>query len=225
MAMIKLSAFAEQMSVNYQTAWQWYNNGKIVGIKLATGTILIDPIASIEKLQHPNEPEKKAVNTVVSSATTTPQPTTNTTSIIRPRAIVYTRIDKGATTDKDIQKATSITYEYATSRGYQIVEDILDRDSGYGERKELKRILANPNDWDVLVAYDTDIVSLFDYELLETLLNNMGKTIDVKTKNTSMSNHIYLTRLINTIHALLRPMIGISKQRKEIFLLIQNLIR
>jgi predicted site-specific integrase-resolvase len=39
---MKLSDFAEMHGVCYRTAWNWWKQGKLIGVQSSTGTILVE---------------------------------------------------------------------------------------------------------------------------------------------------------------------------------------
>ena len=62
---MKLSEFAKQQGVRYETAWRWFRDGKIQGRRVGAHTILIDESARVAA---PPTQQKTAVYTRVSSA-------------------------------------------------------------------------------------------------------------------------------------------------------------
>jgi putative resolvase len=62
---MKLSDYAKQMGVRYETAWRWYRDGKIQGRRIGAHTIIIT-----EGLEEPREvtAQRVAIYTRVSSA-------------------------------------------------------------------------------------------------------------------------------------------------------------
>jgi predicted site-specific integrase-resolvase len=60
---MKLSDYAKQHGVRYETAWRWFRDGKIKGHRVGEHTILID-----EDVQEPSAAQKIAVYARVSSA-------------------------------------------------------------------------------------------------------------------------------------------------------------
>lgn len=61
---MKLSDYAKQQGVRYETAWRWFRDGKIKGHRVGTHTIMVD-----EGLLAPQEQERKvAIYVRVSSA-------------------------------------------------------------------------------------------------------------------------------------------------------------
>lgn len=60
---MKLSDYAKQQGIRYETAWRWFRDGKIKGHRVGLHTILVD-----EGHAQPSRSEKVAVYTRVSSA-------------------------------------------------------------------------------------------------------------------------------------------------------------
>src|SRR5215467_11639933 len=59
---MKLSAYAKQLGVSYQTAWRMWQRGELNAHQLPSGTVIVDVPAA------PTRPQKVAVYTRVSSA-------------------------------------------------------------------------------------------------------------------------------------------------------------
>ncbi len=59
---MKLSDYAKQQGVRYETAWRWFRDGKIKGRRVGKHTILID-----EDVQEPSTAQKVAIYARVSS--------------------------------------------------------------------------------------------------------------------------------------------------------------
>ena len=54
---MKLSDYAKQQGVRYETAWRWFRDGKIAGHRVGKHTILIDE----EKSETSSQPERVAI--------------------------------------------------------------------------------------------------------------------------------------------------------------------
>jgi putative resolvase len=62
---MKLSDYAKQQGVRYETAWRWFRDGKIKGRRIGKHTILVD---EQEETQEPHSQQKVAIYARVSSA-------------------------------------------------------------------------------------------------------------------------------------------------------------
>lgn len=60
---MKLSEYARQKGVRYETAWRWFRDGKIKGRRIGKHTILVE-----EEEQERNSPQKVAIYARVSSS-------------------------------------------------------------------------------------------------------------------------------------------------------------
>ena len=65
---MKLSDYAKQQGVRYETAWRWFRDGKIAGHRVGKHTILVDE----EKSGTSSQPERVAIYARVSSAENKP---------------------------------------------------------------------------------------------------------------------------------------------------------
>src|SRR3989304_974447 len=59
---MKISDFAKKQGVSYKTAWRWFRDNQIPGVKMPSGTIIISEDSSLK-------PEKYVVYARVSSPT------------------------------------------------------------------------------------------------------------------------------------------------------------
>lgn len=61
---MKLSEYAKQQGVRYETAWRWFRDGKIQGRRIGAHTILVEE----EAPRGPSQPERVAIYARVSEA-------------------------------------------------------------------------------------------------------------------------------------------------------------
>ena len=135
--------------ISYMSAYRYFNNGLIKGVKLKTGTILID----IDEEGNEN--------------------TTKNT-----RVVLYTRVSSSenkTNLDTQLDRLRS----FAVAKGYTIVKEIKEIGSGLNDKRpKLAEILKEDN-WDVIIVEHKDRLARFGLNYLELLLNKQNKKIEV----------------------------------------------
>ncbi len=135
--------------ISYMSAYRYFNNGLIKGVKLKTGTILID----IDEEGNENI-------------------TKNT------RVVLYTRVSSSenkTNLDTQLDRLRS----FAVAKGYTIVKEIKEIGSGLNDKRpKLAEILKDDN-WDVIIVEHKDRLARFGLNYLELLLNKQNKKIEV----------------------------------------------
>jgi len=146
---IKLSHYAKNNSISYQTAYNHSKRGWIDNVKiLKTGTILIGIEEDILK----DENKKKVV--------------------------IYCRVSSN-TMKENLQRQSSRLEEYAINNGYQIVKIVKEIASGMNDnRPKLSNILQN-DDYDILLVEHKDRLTRFGFNYIETILNTKNINIEV----------------------------------------------
>jgi putative resolvase len=146
---VKLSKYAKMNGISYMSAYRYFNNGLIKGVKLKTGTILID----IDEEGNENI-------------------TKNT------RVVLYTRVSSSenkTNLDTQLDRLRS----FAVAKGYTIVKEIKEIGSGLNDKRpKLAEILKDDN-WDVIIVEHKDRLARFGLNYLELLLNKQNKKIEV----------------------------------------------
>lgn len=135
--------------ISYMSAYRYFNNGLIKGVKLKTGTILID----IDEEGNENI-------------------TKNT------RVVLYTRVSSSenkTNLDTQLDRLRS----FAVAKGYTITKEIKEIGSGLNDKRpKLAEILKEDN-WDVIIVEHKDRLARFGLNYLELLLNKQNKKIEV----------------------------------------------
>jgi len=131
------------------SAYRYFNNGLIKGVKLKTGTILID----IDEEGNENI-------------------TKNT------RVVLYTRVSSSenkTNLDTQLDRLRS----FAVAKGYTITKEIKEIGSGLNDKRpKLAEILKEDN-WDVIIVEHKDRLARFGLNYLELLLTKQNKKIEV----------------------------------------------
>jgi predicted site-specific integrase-resolvase len=146
---MKLSQYAKQVGVAYNTAWHWYQKGLIKGYQMPTGTIIVEaPEVVKEKLQGPLN------------------------------VAIYARVSS-TENKSNLEAQAKRLLDYCAARGYKIKEEVKEIGSGVNDtRPKLLKLLVN-NDIDCIVVEHKDRLTRFGFKYIETLLKQQNKTIEV----------------------------------------------
>lgn len=101
---MKLKDYAKKAGISYRTAWRWGKAGKLRGIQMETGTIVIDP----------DEPQ-----------TETAEPKLET-------AVLYGRVSSSENRD-NLEKQMDRLRSYANAAGYRIFREVKEIGSGLND--------------------------------------------------------------------------------------------
>jgi predicted site-specific integrase-resolvase len=146
---MKLSDYAEQLGISYQTAWRHFKAGKIPypTRKLPSGTVIVDynPDASLQ---------------------------------MKGNAAIYARVSSAENKD-NLERQAERLVNYATARGYKVQHIVKETGSGLNDnRKKLERLLTK-DDYEVLIVEHRDRLARFGTNYMDVLLKRCGITLDI----------------------------------------------
>ena len=185
---IKLSQYANENGITYQTALLWYHKNIIDGAyKTPSGTIMVD-----------TEISKK-------------EETTN--EVIEKKVVIYARVSNQSRR-KEIQYQVDRLSEFSISRGYIISNVYKEVASGMNDsRKELwKMIESKP---DIIVIENKDRLTRFGFEYLKRLLKEQGTEIIVVTQKDSEEDEL-LKDMISIITSFCCRLYGLRRSKNKI---------
>jgi putative resolvase len=147
--MIKLSEYAEQMGIAYQTAWRHYKAKKIPypTTQLVTGTVLVD--------YHPDKPLQA-----------------------EGYAAIYSRVSSAENKDNLERQAERLT-NYAIAKGYTVRHVVKETGSGLNDNRKKLAALLIKDDYEILIVEHRDRLARFGTAYLELLLKRSGVTLDI----------------------------------------------
>ncbi len=122
----KRSQYADERGVTYGTAWEHYRLGKIEG-------------AHMDDTSHVVIPD--------TTQCVVPQ-------CVVPRAAIYARVSSSENKD-NLESQTLRLTQYATARGWQIVEVVKEIGSGVNEHRKKLEYLLQGASWNILGACRT----------------------------------------------------------------------
>lgn len=146
---MKLSEYARQKGVRYETAWRWFKQGFVAGEQLPNGTIIID------------NPTRSAPVYLPAA-----------------RVAIYARVSS-AENRANLDSQADRLVAYATAKGYQIHQVVKEIGSGVNDsRPKFLKVLADPAITHIIVEHK-DRATRFGFHYLETLLEQQGRHLEV----------------------------------------------
>src|SRR5258705_2124305 len=151
---MKLTDYAKQMGVRYETAWRWFRDGKIQGRRIGLHTIMI------------TEGQEQSA-TAVSRRVAVSQ-----------RVAVYARVSSSENQSTLDSQAERLVV-YCAARGYQVAKVVKEIGSGVSDaRPKLLELLADQS-VGLIVVEHKDRLTRFGFRYLDTLLTTQGRAIEV----------------------------------------------
>jgi len=146
---MKLSEYAKQIGISYQTAWRHFKSGKIPypTKKLPSGTVIVDysPDLLVQ---------------------------------MKGKAAVYARVSSAENKDNLNRQAERLA-NYAVARGYKVQHIVKETGSGLNDnRKKLEKLLTR-EDYEVLIVEHRDRLARFGTNYIDILLKRCGITLDI----------------------------------------------
>jgi putative resolvase len=135
----------------------------------------------------------------------------DSTPCVVPRAAIYARVSSSENKDNLEAQALRLT-QYATARGWQVVEVVKEIGSGVNDhRKKLEHLLQGSS-WNILVVEHKDRLTRFGFHYLDTLLPMLGKRIEVV--NLAEDSHGNLMEdLVAVIYSFSARLYGLRRSR------------
>jgi putative resolvase len=146
---LKLSDYAEELGISYQTAWKHFKAGKIPypTRKLPSGTIIVDY-------------DRKSQ------------------TLIKGNAAIYARVSNAENKDNLEHQAQRLV-DYATARGYKIQYVVKEVGSGLNDNRKKLADLLNKSDYDILIVEHRDRLARFGTNYMDLLLKRCNITLDI----------------------------------------------
>lgn len=147
---MKLSAYAKQMGVRYETAWRWFRDGKIQGRRVGPRTIII------------------------TEGQETPGP-----GVTAARQVaIYARVSS-AENKSNLDSQADRLAAYCTARGYQVTKIVKEVGSGVNDARPKLLALLEDQGIGLIVVEHKDRLTRFGFRYLDTLLTTQGRAIEV----------------------------------------------
>ncbi len=146
---MKLSDYAEELGISYQTAWKHFKAGKIPypTRKLPSGTIIVD--------YHQKSKDD-----------------------IKGTAAIYARVSSAENKD-NLERQAQRLVDYATARGYKIQYVVKEVGSGLNDNRKKLADLLNKSDYDILIVEHRDRLARFGTNYMDLLLKRCNIKLDI----------------------------------------------
>jgi predicted site-specific integrase-resolvase len=146
---MKLSEYAKQMGVRYETAWRWYRDGKIQGRRVGPRTIIIT-----EDMQPEAVPSQVA------------------------RIAIYARVSS-AENEPNLDSQAERLVAYCAAKGYQVSKIVKEIGSGVNDARPKLLALLEDQSIGLIVVEHKDRLTRFGFRYLDALLKSQGRAIEV----------------------------------------------
>ena len=194
---IKISEYAERMSLHIRTAYRYFHSGKIEGFQdEETKTIFIKNPFSDEKNLFENSNEK--------------------------RAVLYARVSSSENR-ANLETQMERLKNYANAKGYKITNEVKEVGSGLNDnRKKLNSILENRENYDFIIVEHKDRLTRFGFNYLEEFMKSHGKNIEV-INDVSNNKEDLIQDFISIITSFCASIYGQRRNRRKIEKIIKEL--
>lgn len=194
---MKLNEYAKKNGIRYLTAYLYWKKGYIKGRQMPTGTIFIDEEESKDfKL---DKIKQKVGN----------------------KAILYARVSSSENKDNLESQLTRLR-EYSLAKGYEIIKEVSEVGSGINDkRRKLLTIIKNKQ-CDIIVVEHKDRFSRFGTNIIEELLKQTGKELDIINKVETDEEDI-IQDLISIITSFSAKIYGKRRASRKTETIIQKL--
>lgn len=137
------------------------------------------------------------------------------------RVVLYARVSSSENQD-NLKSQLQRLREYAIAKHYTIVSEISEIGSGLNDkRKKLLKIFTNSN-WDIILIEHKDRLARFGVELIESLLNQLNKRIEIINQAETQKEDI-LQDLISIITSYSAKIYGLRRSKRKTEAIISHL--
>lgn len=190
---IKLSKYAKLNGISYMSAYRYFHAGIIKGVKLDTGTILID--VEDNNLKTKSNDIK--------------------------RVILYARVSSSENkSNLDSQLERLRLYAYA--KGYTIVNEIKEIGSGLNDKRNKLSDILNQSDWDIIIVEHKDRLARFGLNYIKILLNKLNKKIEVINEVTEERDDL-MQDFVSIITSFCSRLYGLRRNKRRTEEIIKEL--
>ncbi len=192
---MKLSDYAKQMGVRYETDWRWFRDGKIHDRRIGAHTIIITEGQTEGQAEPAAVPQCVAIYALVSSAE-----------------------NKGHL-DSQAERLVA----YCTARGYQVANVVKEVGSGINDaRPKLLGLLADAS-ISLIVVEHKDRLTRFGFRHVDTLLTNQGRAIEVVNQAEENGTEDLLTDLTAIVYSFCARLYGQRWAKRKTEALVREL--
>lgn len=190
---MKLSEYAKQQGVRYETAWRWFRDGKIKGRRVGAHTILIEE----------ERPSSAAGDGQVG------------------QVAVYARVSS-AENKSNLDSQAERLVAYCAARGYQVSKVVKEIGSGVNDnRPKFLALLADPAISRIVVEHK-DRSTRFGFRYIETLLQTYGREIEVVNHAENSTDDV-LADLTSIIYSFCARLYGQRRAKRRTETIVKQL--
>ena len=129
------------------------------------------------------------------------------------KVAIYARVSSNRNR-ADLDKQAKRLTQYATAKGYQIVEVIKEVGSGVNDnRKKLKKLLESEN-WGTLIVEHKDRLTRFGFNYIEVLLNKESRKIEVVNLAEDEKSDL-MQDLVSVIYSFSAKLYGLRRSKRK----------
>jgi len=129
------------------------------------------------------------------------------------KVAIYARVSSNKNR-VDLDKQAKRLTQYATAKGYQIVEVIKEVGSGVNDnRKKLKKLLESEN-WGTLIVEHKDRLTRFGFNYIEVLLNKESRKIEVVNLAEDEKSDL-MQDLVSVIYSFSAKLYGLRRSKRK----------
>jgi predicted site-specific integrase-resolvase len=129
------------------------------------------------------------------------------------KVAIYARVSSNKNR-ADLDKQAKRLTQYATAKGYQIVEVIKEVGSGVNDnRKKLKKLLESEK-WGTLIVEHKDRLTRFGFNYIEVLLNKESRKIEVVNLAEDEKSDL-MQDLVSVIYSFSAKLYGLRKSKRK----------
>lgn len=193
--MIRLPQYAKLLNIKYQTAHRHWRKGIVKGIQLKTGTILVNP---------PFEENKPVIE--------------NNNEI---RVALYSRVSSSEN-KPNLDRQLERIRDYSIAKGYKITEEVKEIGSGINANRRKLLALLKKDTYDIIVVEHKDRFSRFGIEIIEELLLQTEKKIEI-INNIQIIEEDIVQDLISIITSFSAKIYGQRRSKRKTVKIINSL--
>lgn len=139
----------------------------------------------------------------------------------QPRVVLYARVSSSENKD-NLKTQLERLKTYAASKGYNIVKEITEIGSGLNDTRKKLIAQLQKKDWDIIIVEHKDRLARFGVELVEVLLKQLGKHIEIINQVDDKKENI-IQDLISIITSYSAKIYGLRRSKRKTETIIKQL--
>lgn len=128
------------------------------------------------------------------------------------RVILYARVSS-ANNQKSLDDQIDRMRNYAAAKGYQIIDEVKEIASGINDQRPKFTKILKRHDYDILLSEHRDRLTRFDFNYIQTLLNNQGIKVEVINEITDQKQEM-MDDFISIVTSFCHQLYGRNQKKK-----------